>query len=64
MDKEVRGRRKEGEKGATATVEKKSTETEKECRREKEKKQKKVVEKYAMLFHGGGTAPMVPLISV
>lgn len=40
MDEEVRGRRKEGEKRETAIVEKKSTETERECKRERKRKKK------------------------
>lgn len=60
MDEAVRGTTKEGEKTETATVEKRQRQS--ECKREIFFfKMEKMMEKYAMLFHRGGSAPMVPL---
>lgn len=57
MDEAARGR-----ENRDSYCRKRSTETESECKREnKNKKMEEMVEKYAMLFHGGGSAPMVPL---
>lgn len=62
MDEEVGERRREGAKTETVTV-RKGQQRQRASVREDEK-QKKEVEKYAALFLGGGTAPVVPRPSV